>query len=233
LLEKIGEFGKSSGKEFWVYFTSPHPRDMSADVIDVMASYDCLAKQVHLPVQSGDDKVLIRMNRNHNMDKYRNIIQIIREKLPTATIFSDIIVGFTGETDQQFEHTRKIMEEFRFNMAYIAMYSPRPGATSSRWEDDIPLDVKKHRLQVLTDELVKYNRIYNRNLIGQKLRVLVTGHDRKDGYLKGLTEGKLIVRFPADDQSLIGRFTDLQINSAADFSLEGEKLAIIEELNES
>jgi len=233
LLEKIGDFGEGSGKEFWVYFTSPHPRDMSADVIDVMARYTCLARQVHLPVQSGDDKVLIRMNRNHNMDRYRSIIQTIREKLPEATIFTDIIVGFTGETDQQFENTRKIMEEFRFNMAYIAMYSPRPGATSSRWENDIPSDVKKHRLQVLTDELVKYNRIYNRNLIGLKLRVLVTGHDRKEGYLRGLTEGKLIVRFPADDPSLIGRFTDLQINSAADFSLEGEKLAIIEELNES
>jgi len=233
LLERIGQFGKRSGKEFWVYFTSPHPRDMSADVIDVMARYDCLANQVHLPVQSGDDKVLIRMNRNHNMDRYRNIIKTIREKLPEATIFTDIIVGFTGETEKQFENTRRIMQEFRFNMAYIAMYSPRPGATSSRWEDDIPLDVKKKRLQILTDELVRYNRMYNSSLIGREIRVLVTGHDRKEGYLRGLTEGRLIVRFPADDPSLIGRFTDLQINSAADFSLEGEKLSIIEELNES
>jgi tRNA-2-methylthio-N6-dimethylallyladenosine synthase len=233
LLEKIGEYGKYAGKEFWVYFTSPHPKDMSDDVIDVMASYDCLANQVHLPVQSGDDRVLIRMNRNHNMDRYRNIIYTIREKLPAATLFTDIIVGFSGETGKQFENTRMIMEEFRFNMAYIAMYSPRPGATSSRWEDDIPLEVKKERLRVLTDELIKYNRIYNRNLIGRKLRVLVTGHDRKEGYLRGLTEGKLIVRFPSDDSGLIGKFTDIQINSAADFSLEGEKLAIIEALNES
>lgn len=233
LLEKIGEYGKNAGKEFWVYFTSPHPKDMSNDVIDVMASYDCLAKQVHLPVQSGDDRVLIRMNRNHNMDRYRNIIYTIREKLPAATIFTDIIVGFSGEKEEQFENTRMIMNEFRFNMAYIAMYSPRPGATSSRWEDDIPLEVKKERLRILTDELIKYNRIYNRNLIGRKLRVLVTGHDRKEGYLRGLTEGKLIIRFPSYDSGLIGRFTDLQINSAADFSLEGEKLAIIEALNES
>lgn len=232
LLERIGEFGESSGKEFWVYFTSPHPRDMNDRVIDVMARYDCLARQVHLPVQSGDDRVLIRMNRKHNMERYRNLIRTIREKLPGATLFTDIIVGFTGETDEQFENTRKIMEEFRFNMAYIAMYSPRPGATSSRWEDDIPMDVKKRRLQVLTEELVRYNRTYNASLIGQKLRILVTGHDRKEGYLRGLTEGRLIVRFPADDPSLIGRFTDLQISSAADFSLEGEKLSIIEELNE-
>lgn len=233
LLEKIGEFGKSSGKDFWVYFTSPHPRDMSNDVIDVIARYDSLARQIHLPVQSGDDKVLIRMNRNHNIDRYRKIIHYIREKIPSATLFTDIIVGFTGETAEQFENTRLIMEEFKFNMAYIAMYSPRPGATSSRWEDDIPRETKKIRLQVLTDELIRHNRVYNRSLIGEKIRVLVTGEDRKKGYLKALTEGRLIVRFPSHDTSMIGQFTEVQINSAADFSLEGEKLALIKELNES
>jgi len=233
LLESIGEFGNSCGKDFWVYFTSPHPRDMSDEVIDVMAKYGCLAKQVHLPVQSGDDKVLIRMNRNHNMDRYRKIVRHIREKLPYATLFTDIIVGFTGETPEQFENTRLIMEEFKFNMAYIAMYSPRPGATSSRWEDDIPGEVKKERLQILTDELIRHNRIYNRGLIGKKLKVLVTGEDRKKGYLKALTEGRLIVRFPSDDSSLIGQFTFVRISDSADFSLEGENLAIIKELNES
>jgi tRNA-2-methylthio-N6-dimethylallyladenosine synthase len=95
------------------------------------------------------------------------------------------------------------------------------------------MEVKKQRLQILTDELIRHNRIYNSSLIGRNMRVLVTGHDRKTGYLKGLTEGRLIVRFPSDDPSLIGRFTDLQIHSAADFSLEGENLAIIEELNET
>jgi tRNA-2-methylthio-N6-dimethylallyladenosine synthase len=233
LLEKIGEFGKRSGKDFWVYFTSPHPRDMSEEVIDVIARYDCLAKQIHLPVQSGDDKVLIRMNRNHNIDRYREIVRSVRKKLPAATLFTDIIVGFTGETDEQFENTCRLMEEFRFNMAYIAMYSPRPGATSSRWKDDIPLETKKQRLQILTDELIRHNRVYNRSLVGKNLRVLVVGEDRKKGYLKALTEGRLIVRFPSDDRSLVGQFTEVRINSAADFSLEGENLAIIEELNES
>ena len=233
LLGEIGEFGRDSGKEFWVYFTSPHPKDMSNEVIDAIAKYDCLARQIHLPVQSGDDRVLMRMNRNHNMDRYREVVRYIRERLPEATLFTDIIVGFTGENDEQFENTRLIMEEFRFNMAYIAMYSPRPGATSSRWEDDIPGDVKKQRLQVLTDELVRHNRVYNRKLLGSKIRVLVVGEDRKKGYLKAMTEGRLIVRFPSGDKSLIGQFTDVQISSAADFSLEGENLAIIEELNES
>ncbi len=232
LLEKIGEFGESSQEKFWVYFTSPHPRDMSNEVIDVIAKYDCLAKQIHLPVQSGDDKVLIRMNRNHNIDRYRSIVEYIRKIIPSATLFTDIIVGFTGETDDQFENTRLIMEEFKFNMAYIAMYSPRPGATSSRWEDDIPRETKKDRLQILTDELIKHNRVYNRKLVGGKTHVLVVGKDRKEGYLKALTEGKLIIRFPSEDESLIGKFTEVQINSSANFSLEGENLAIIEQINE-
>ena len=233
LLRRIGEFGDRSRKKFWIYFTSPHPRDMSEEVIDVIAAFKCLAKQIHLPLQSGDDKVLIRMNRNHTVNRYRRIVRYIREKIPSATLFTDIIVGFTGETGAQFENTRRIMEEFRFNMAYIAIYSPRPGATSSRWEDDIPLETKKDRLHILTEELVKHNRVYNRNLIGKNVRVLVTGHDRKEGYLKALTEGRLIIRFPSGDESLIGNFTDLVIQSAADFSLEGDQLDVfVKELNE-
>ena len=141
-------------------------------------------------------------------------------------------MGFTGETDEQFENTRRIMEEFRFNMAYIAMYSPRPGATSSRWKDDIPPETKKQRLQILTDELIRHNRTFHKSLIGREFPVLVLGEDRKKGYLKALTEGRLIVRFPSTDPSLIGTFTRVRIETAADFSLEGERLAIIEQLNE-
>ncbi len=144
-MRRIGDYGNQSGKQFWVYFTSPHPRDMTDDVIEVIAAYDCLAKQIHLPVQSGDDRVLMRMNRKHAMDKYRHIVHTIRRLIPQATLFTDIIVGFTGETEEQFENTRKAMEEFKYNMAYIAQYSVRPGAASSRWEDDIPKAVKKKK----------------------------------------------------------------------------------------
>lgn len=222
LLRQVGELGNRMNKEFWVYFTSPHPRDMSDEVIEAIAAYPVLAKQIHLPMQSGDDKVLIRMNRKHNMEKYRHIVQSIRRIIPQATLFTDIIVGFTGETDEQFENTRKAMEEFRFNMSYTAMYSPRPGATSHRWDDDVPHEEKKRRLHLLTEELRKHNIGYNRTLIGKTVRTLVRGTDRKEGFLSALTEGKLIVRFPSDDQSLIGRFADIRITAASDFSLEGE-----------
>jgi tRNA-2-methylthio-N6-dimethylallyladenosine synthase len=222
LLRAIGEYGKSSGKEFWVYFTSPHPRDMSDEVLEVIASYDCLAKQIHLPLQSGDDKVLIKMNRKHTFGDYQRVVGSIRRILPGATLFTDIIVGFTGETEEQFKNTRKAMENIRFNMAYIATYSPRPGAASARWNDDIPMPVKKRRLHVLTDELTLHTLEYNRNLIGKKLKVLVTGHDRKGGYLSGITEGRIVVRFASQQPVLPGTYIWLRITSAASYSLEGE-----------
>lgn len=226
LLRQIGEFGETSNKSFWVYFTSPHPRDMTDEVIEVIARYKCLARQIHLPVQSGDDKVLMRMNRKHGMDKYRKIVQTIRRLIPEATLFTDIIVGFTGETEAQFENTRSIMAEFKYNMAYIAQYSVRPGAASSRWDDDIPQLVKKERYHVLTRELTKHSLAYNQSLIGKSMKVLVRGRDRKDGYMSALTEGKLVVRFPSDDESLIGKFVWLTINNAAPLSLEGEQIQV-------
>ena len=221
LLQQIGEYGETSGKDFWVYFTSPHPWDMTNNVIDVIHKYNCLAKQIHLPIQSGDNKVLIRMNRKHDVAKYRNIIHYIWEKIPQATIFTDIIVGFTGETDEQFENTRKVMEEFKYNMAYIAKYSPRPGAKSSRWEDDIPNEVKKERLHILTKELTKHTLVKNQEMIGKTFKVLVTGKDRKPRFLSGLTEGKIIVRFANKNEQLIGNFVNVKIQSVTEFASEG------------
>jgi tRNA-2-methylthio-N6-dimethylallyladenosine synthase len=228
LLRQIGEMGMRVKKEFWVYFTSPHPRDMTDEVIEVIAQYPVLAKQIHLPMQSGDDKVLIRMNRKHNMEKYRHIVHTIRRLIPQATLFTDIIVGFTGETEQQFENTRRAMEEFKFNMSYTAMYSPRPGATSHRWDDDISQEEKKRRLHLLTEELRKHNLPYNKSLVGKTMRVLVRGTDRKEGFLSALTEGKLIVRFASDNETLISQFADIKIISASDFSLEGELVKVAE-----
>lgn len=114
------------------------------------------------------------------------------------------------------------MEEFKFNMSYTAIYSPRPGATSHRWADDVPLEEKKRRLHVLTEELRKHNRVANHHMIGKTVRVLVRGEDRKPGYLSALTEGKIIIRFPREDYDLTGQFADIRITSSSDFSMEGE-----------
>jgi tRNA-2-methylthio-N6-dimethylallyladenosine synthase len=221
LLEAVGKLCDESGRKIWVYFTSPHPRDMQLEVFDVMARYKSLAKQVHLPLQSGDDKVLIRMNRNHSVREYRTIVDYIRLRLPQATLFTDIIVGFTGETDEQFENTRNVLRELKFNMAYIAMYSPRPGAVSSRWDDDIESEIKKQRLHTLTGDLQEIGAQLNAPLMGEETDVLVTGLDRKEGFLSALTEGKINVRFEGNPL-LIGSFVRVKITSTRPFSVEGK-----------
>jgi len=222
LLEEIGKAGMRKQSNAWVYFTSPHPRDMTNDVVDVMAKYPVLAKQVHLPLQSGDDKVLIRMNRNHNVARYREIVQYIRERLPEATLFTDIIVGFTGETEQQFQNTVEAMNEFKFNMAYIAKYSPRPGATSFKWEDDIPNDTKKQRLHELTVHLKKHTASYNQTMQNQKVRVIITGYNKDKKCLSALTEGKINIRVLADEPEWVGTFREVEVTGGTNFSLEGQ-----------
>ena len=221
LLRRIGEYGNSVDKEFWVYFTSPHPRDMSDEVIEVISQYKCLAKQIHLPIQSGDNDMLQRMNRKHTLDDYRHIIHTIRRLLPEATIFTDIIVGFTGETEEEFENSRKAMEEFKYNMAYIAQYSVRPGAVASTWADDVPKETKKKRYHILTDELMKHSLVYNQALVGKTLKVIVTGYDRNKTYLTGYTEGKIVIRFKSNDKNLIGKIVKVEVTSATPLSIEG------------
>jgi tRNA-2-methylthio-N6-dimethylallyladenosine synthase len=222
LLRKVGELGVRSGKEFWVYFTSPHPRDMTRDVIEAIADFPCLAKQIHLPVQSGDEKLLRRMNRNHNVEDYLKIVEDIRELLPTATIFTDIIVGFTGETDEQFENTADLMLKVGFNMAYIAKYSPRVGARSARWEDDITPQQKSDRLSRLSEVLKRTSFAHNQSMVGKTFRVLVDGKDRRvEGALTARTEGRLPIRILEAGEDVIGSFLDVEITSAAELSLTG------------
>jgi tRNA-2-methylthio-N6-dimethylallyladenosine synthase len=143
-------------------------------------------------------------------------------------LFTDIIVGFTAEGETEFQHTVDAMNEFSFNMAYIAMYSPRPGAASYRWEDEISQQVKKDRFHRLSEVMKIHTRNYNEQLVGKTLRLLVNGADRKTGFSTGLTEGKLNVRLDRKAQELMGQIVDVKITSAADFSLSGE-LALQEE----
>lgn len=223
LLDAIGQFGARCGKVFWLYFTSPHPRDMTRDVLETIARYDCLAKQIHLPVQSGDEKLLRRMNRNHSVDDYLKIVADIRALLPSATLFTDIIVGFSGETEEQFENTAQLMEQVNYNMAYIAKYSPRVGARASRWEDDVSPQQKSERLARLSEILKKGSLAYNEKLIGQTVNVLVERADpRKAGALSARTEGHLLVRIENGDESLIGTFQQIEITSASSLSLAGK-----------
>lgn len=223
LIDKAATYADASNRRIWIYFTSPHPRDMGRDVIEVISKHPSMGKQIHLPLQSGDNAVLKKMNRKHSLDKYRKIVSDINELIPEATLFTDIIVGFTGETDEQIENTRKAVEEFQYNMIYLAMYSPRPGAVSERWEDDIPKTVKSERHRYITEELKKHSFRYNNSLIGKTFPILVTKRDnRKTEYLSGYNEGKITVRFLSDNDRLIGQFVEVKITGASEFSVEGK-----------
>jgi len=195
---------------------------MTREVIEVISSYNCLAKQIHLPLQSGDNKLLRKMNRNHNVEDYLNIISDIRELLPSATIFTDLIVGFCGETDEQVTKTAEIMLKVGFNMAYIAKYSPRIGARSARWEDDVTHEQKSERLARLTEVLKRTSFRYNENLVGKKMKVLIEREDpRLNGAVAARTEGKLPVRIENVSKNLVGTFQEIEITSASDLSLTG------------
>ena len=233
LMEEIGKIGeevRDQGKQFWVYFTSPHPRDMTEDLLHIIARYPVLAKQIHLPIQSGDEKVLFKMNRNHSIQRYREIVHNIWRILPTATLFTDIIVGFTGETEEQFLNTKRAMEEFKYHMAFVAMYSPRPGAASSRWDDLVPLEEKKRRLAELSEVLHETCHAHNKNYLGQTLETIVESYDEKTGWLSGKTEGKINIRTkPLDHphpQELVGEFVQIKVTSCRPMSLEGELTAL-------
>jgi len=226
LLDQIGTRGDKAPQRVWIYFTSPHPRDMTNEVIDVIAEHPSIADQIHLPLQSGDDKVLIRMNRKHSMDRYRSIVEYARKKIPHIAITTDVIVGFTGETQEQFENTRGAMEEFQYHMAFIAKYSPRPGAASFRWEDDVDMEEKKRRFEVLTETLKASSQSHNEALVGQTTSILLQGVSRDGQYLIGRTEGKVNVRVKTDDHSLIGKILDVKVVAANPFSVEGELLPV-------
>ncbi len=222
LLEEIGKIGDSSDHPFWLYFTSPHPRDMTEDVLEAMAKYSCLAKQIHLPLQSGDNEILKKMNRNHTLAEYRVIVDNIRRLLPEATLFTDIIVGFTDEDDDNFENTRRAMEEIGYNMAYIATYSPRPGAVSSRWDDKVSMDEKKKRLHILSDVFIRSATKFNEKLVGRTIPVLVTGKSRDGKRWTGLTEGKINIHFASDMEVKVGDFADIKVTENTGISLGGE-----------
>ena len=222
LMEDIGKIGTASKKDFWVYFTSPHPRDMTRDVLETMAKYPCLANNIHLPLQSGDDRILKKMNRSYTINHYENIVRWVREILPLATLFTDIIVGFPDEEEEHFLGTRQAMDQFQFHMAYIAQYSPRPGAVSARWDDTVSADTKKSRFRILTTDLMRVASAQNEKQAGKILPVLIEAEGRKKGFLMGRTEGRIPIRIASSDKSLIGSFALVRVTKALSLSLEGE-----------
>ncbi|MCG8086572.1 MAG: tRNA (N6-isopentenyl adenosine(37)-C2)-methylthiotransferase MiaB [Candidatus Thiodiazotropha taylori] len=213
-----------------VRFTTSHPVEFSDSLIDVYAQVPELVSFLHLPVQSGSDRVLAMMKRGHMAVEYKAKIARLRKVRPDITVSSDFIVGFPGETEADFEQTLKLIEEVGFDHSYSFIYSRRPGTPASDLPDDVPLAVKQQRLERLQQLINTQAQRISRQMVGTTQRILVERPAKKDpAQLAGRTENNRVVNFTAPAE-LIGQFVEVRITEALPNSLRGEWL---EELKES
>jgi tRNA-2-methylthio-N6-dimethylallyladenosine synthase len=203
-------------------FTTSHPRDMSQRLIDVYASTPKLVSHLHLPVQSGSDRILAAMKRGHTVLEYKSIIRRVRAARPDICITSDFIVGFPGETEQDFAATMKLVDEIGFDNSFSYLYSPRPGTPAAELRDDTPFEARADRLKRLQDRLAELEIGVAQTMLGTTQRALVEGVSKKDGSeLAARTDNNRVVNFSGAAE-LIGRFVDLKITRVVRHTLRGE-----------
>ena len=204
-----------------IRYTTSHPLEFTARLIEAYARLPKLVSQLHLPVQSGSDRVLAAMKRNYTAMEYRSIVRRLRQARPDISISSDFIVGFPGETKDDFEQTMELVEDVRFDGSFSFIYSARPGTPAANLRDDTPYEVKLGRLQRLQARVQEHYERYSRAMVGTRQRVLVEGRARKDaGELAGRTENNRVVNFPAP-QRVEGPYVDVEITAALPHSLRG------------
>jgi tRNA-2-methylthio-N6-dimethylallyladenosine synthase len=202
-----------------IRFLTSHPKYFTDKLIDTIAECEKICEHVNLPVQAGDNDVLRRMRRTYTVEHYRERIQRIRDTIPGVTLSTDIIVGFPGETEEQFEGTMRLLEDIRFEKVHQAMYSPRPGTLSARWEDEIPWREKRRRHQAIEDLQTKISAELNQRYHGQVLEVLVDGKQR--GRWRGRSRGNTLVFFDSPGD-WIGRTARVRITEPMTWYLIGE-----------
>ena len=203
-------------------YTTSHPREMSQRLIDLYATLPKLVSHLHLPVQSGSDRVLAAMKRGHTVLEYKSIIRRIRAARPDICITSDFIVGFPGETGQDFEATMKLIDEVGFDNSFSYLYSPRPGTPAAELRDDTPHEVKSARLKRLQDRVAEHEAGVARAMLGTTQRALVEGKSKKDGKeLAARTDNNRIVNF-SGAAGMIGRFVEVKITQVVRHTLRGE-----------
>ncbi len=208
--------------DFWLRFVTSHPYDMSDDLISVMTEKKHLAEYLHLPVQSGNNSILKKMNRYYTVEHYLERLASVRKKIPGISISTDIIVGFAGETEKQFLDTAKLMQQAKYDMAYIAQYSPRPGTSANRlYQDSVPAEEKKRR-EIYLNEILKITaKEYNQKFNDQITTVLVDGIKNKK--LHGKNREFKTVQF-IGAKKLIGSFVTVKIKETGAWGLTGTKI---------
>lgn len=205
-----------------IRFTTSHPVEFTDALIDVYNEVPELVSHLHLPVQSGSDRILMAMKRGHTVLEYKSKLRRLKKIRPNISFSSDFIIGFPGETEADFEATMKLIHEMDFDTSFSFVYSARPGTPAADLPDETPEELKKQRLAILQDRLIQQAMGISRRMVGNVERILVTGYSRKDpGQLCGRSENNRVVNFRCDRPELIGKFADVLIEEALPNSLRG------------
>ena len=217
LLEAVAKLGVPR-----LRFTTSHPWDFSSKMIDVIAKYPNIMKFIHLPVQSGNDRVLKAMGRRYTRETYLALVKEMREKIPGLALSTDIIVGFPNETDEEFNDTLTIVDEIKYEAAFTFIYSPRKGTPAAKIEDNVSYETKSKRFMELVKHLEKHIEAHSKTMVGKTYDVLVDGVSKtdKDMY-SGYTEENKLVHFKGDE-SMIGKIVKVKINESHTYSMMGE-----------
>lgn len=203
-------------------YTTSHPREFTQRLVDIYARVPKLVGHLHLPVQSGSDRILAAMKRGYTAIEYKSIIRRLRAVRPDISISSDFIVGFPGETEADFEATMKLVEEVGFDASFSFIYSPRPGTPAAELPDVVPYPVKQRRLARLQAAIEAQALAISQRMVGSRRRILVEGASKKDGReLAGRTDNNRVVNFSGHPR-LIGHFVDVVVTAALPHSLRGE-----------
>jgi tRNA-2-methylthio-N6-dimethylallyladenosine synthase len=203
-----------------IRYTSPHPKDMREEVIRAHAELDSLCEHIHLPLQSGSSTVLKRMRRTYNRERYMDRVALIREHVPDCAITTDIIVGFPGETDEDFERTLEVVEEVGYDGAFTFIFSPRRGTEAAELDDQLPHAIKRERMERLVELVQRRARDRAERFVGRTMEVLVEGPSRTDPTrLRGRTEHNKTVNF--DGTAAPGELVEVEVSSATSTTLSG------------
>lgn len=217
LLENVAKIGIPR-----IRFVTSHPWNFTDKMIDVIAKYDNIMPYIHLPLQSGSDDVLRKMNRRYTSEEYKTLFDDIKRKVKNVAITTDIIVGFPNETDEDFQKTLDIVNYCQFDGAYTFIFSPREGTAAAKMQDDISLEVKEKRLKQLNELINKYSLESNKKMLGKKVDVLILGiNEKNDDNVYGYTDTMKLVNIEGG-KNLIGKIVPVEIVDAKSFSLNGK-----------
>lgn len=218
----LREVNKVEGVEV-IRFMSPHPKDFTDDVIEAIRDCDKVTKQIHLPLQSGSTKILKAMNRKYTKEQYLNLVAKIKKEIPNVSFTTDIITGFPGETEEDFEDTMDVVRKVVYDQIFMFVYSVRKGTVAEKMQDQIPEDIKVARLEKLKQLNIEQIEDINNSMIGQTYKILVEGKSKNNDELyTGRTSGNKVVVFEADSKD-VGKVVNIKITSQHLWYLKGEK----------